>query len=169
MRDEKTPAGILFVSLLLLLSAFSAAQSSLTFSAKSRAAELLALGTRFEKTSLDCSHFVNSLFDHAGLHYDYQPSRTLYRGTPAFIRIYHPAPGDLIVWPGHVGIVVDPYARTFLSALQRGVRISSYTSRYWRRRGRPRFMRYRARTENTPALQARTPLPPEVSPSSGLE
>lgn len=104
---------------------------------------IINLGMQIQKTTLDCSHFVNSLFQQAGLYYKYQPSRVLYRGTAAFKRVYRPEPGDLIVWAGHVGVVVDPQHTTFISALRRGVRISSYTSRYWRHRGHARFLRYR--------------------------
>jgi len=59
-----------------------------------------------------------------------------------FKRVLHPKPGDLIVWRGHVGIVVDPAEKTFLSALRSGVKTSSYESHYWKRRGKPRFLRY---------------------------
>ncbi|HVH87177.1 MAG TPA: NlpC/P60 family protein [Terriglobales bacterium] len=107
------------------------------------AAALLAVGTQVRNTALDCSHFVNSLFEQVGLYYKYEPSRVLYHGTSAFRRVYRPLAGDLIVWPGHVGIVVDPEEQTFMSALRRGVRISPYTSRYWRRKGSARFFRYR--------------------------
>jgi hypothetical protein len=41
-----------------------------------------------------------------------------------------------------VGIVVDPEQTTFLSALSSGVKVSSYQSHYWQRRGKPRFLRY---------------------------
>ena len=119
--------------------------------ARVRAADaVIALGTQIQKTALDCSHFVNSIFQQAGLFYKYEPSRVLYRGTAAFRRVYRPQAGDLIVWPGHVGIVVDPEHTTFVSALRRGVRISSYTSRYWRRRGHARFLRYRFLPSDSP-------------------
>ena len=108
---------------------------------------LLRMGQQIETTDLDCSHFVQSLFERAGLYYGYAPSRTLYEGMPGFKRVYHPQPGDLIVWPGHVGIVVDPEEETFLSALNSGVKTASYTSRYWKRRGHPRFFRYVGESE----------------------
>jgi hypothetical protein len=101
-----------------------------------------SIGMQIEKTALDCSHFVNSIFQRAGLDYKYEPSRTLYRGTAGFKRVWVPVQGDLIVWPGHMGIVMDPDAKTFLSKLSHGVKVSSYTSRYWQSRGRPRFFRY---------------------------
>ena len=102
---------------------------------------VLQIGTQMETTELDCSHFVQWLFQQAGLYYEYAPSRTLYDGLDGFKRVSRPRPGDLIVWRGHVGIVVDPNGTTFLSALNSGVKTSSYTSNYWKRRGRARFYR----------------------------
>lgn len=124
-------------------------------SSRTQAAEqLVGLGLQIHNTSLDCSHFVNSLFEAIGLGYDYQPSSVLYRGTEAFRRIYRPQTGDLIVWPGHVGIVVDPEAKTFVSALRTGVKVATYTSRYWKRRGHPRFLRYSLPVTPTIAWQS---------------
>lgn len=105
---------------------------------------LVSVGMQIERTALDCSHFVNSVFEKVGVWYKYEPSRVLYRGAPGFKRVFKPAEGDLIVWPGHVGIVVDPQQKTFLSKLSHGIKVSSYTSRYWRRRGHPHFFRYSA-------------------------
>lgn len=144
----------LVISLLLIAAIqFCAAESNsiLENAAPVQATDAaISLGMQVEKTGLDCSHFVNSIFQQAGRFYRYAPSRVLYRGTAAFRQVSRPQPGDLIVWPGHVGIVVDPARATFLSALRRGVRISSYTSRYWRRRGRARFLRYRLPPSNSP-------------------
>lgn len=103
---------------------------------------LLMLGAQIRQTELDCSHFVQYLYEQAGLYYGYAPSRVLYDGMDGFKRVFHPKAGDLIVWRGHVGIVVDPAETTFLSALNSGVRTSSYESHYWKRRGKPRFLRY---------------------------
>jgi len=102
---------------------------------------LLLIGQQIHETELDCSHFVQYLYEQAGLYYGYAPSRTLYDGMDGFKRVAHPKPGDLIVWRGHVGIVVDPDETTFLSALRSGVKVSSYQSHYWKRRGKPRFLR----------------------------
>jgi hypothetical protein len=103
---------------------------------------LLLIGQQIHETELDCSHFVQYLYEQAGLYYGYAPSRTLYDGMEGFKRVAHPKPGDLIVWRGHVGVVVDPEETTFLSALRSGVRVSSYESHYWQRRGKPHFLRY---------------------------
>ena len=136
-------SGLLAIILLLTASADAQSDRSIDRSARSQAAEqLVELGLQIHETTLDCSHFVNSLFEATGLSYDYQPSRVLYRGTETFKRILRPEIGDLIVWPGHVGVVVDPEERTFVSALRTGVKVAKYTSRYWQRRGHARFLRY---------------------------
>ena len=106
---------------------------------------LLQLALQVDSTELDCSHFVHRLFERSGLPYAYAPSVSLYKGEVAqFRRIYRPEAGDLIVWLGHVGIVVDPEAQTFLSALRSGVKVAEYDSRYWKKKGHPRFFRYRS-------------------------
>jgi len=109
---------------------------------------LLEIGAQIRETELDCSHFVQFLYEQAGLYYGYAPSRSLYEGMEGFKRVLHPKAGDLIVWRGHVGIVVDPAETTFLSALRSGVKTSSYESNYWKRRGKPRFLRYIGPVEN---------------------
>jgi cell wall-associated NlpC family hydrolase len=112
---------------------------------------LLRMGTQIQTTELDCSHFVQWLFEQAGLHYDYAPSRSLYNGMDGFKRVLHPRPGDLVVWRGHVGIVIDPGETTFVSALRSGVKTASYTSHYWKRRGHPRFFRYAGESDDAPS------------------
>jgi hypothetical protein len=120
---------------------------------------LLLMGAQIHETDLDCSHFVQYLYQQAGLHYGYAPSRTLYDGMEGFRRVSHPEAGDLIVWRGHVGIVVDPEEATFLSALRSGVKTASYESHYWKRRGRPRFFRYVGDQDNaSPEWTARKTL-----------
>ncbi len=99
----------------------------------------------------DCSHFVNAIFDAVGLPFPYTNSVKLYTGTEEFRRVLHPQPGDLIVWRGHVGIVIDPLEHTFYSMLRSGLRLSSYRSSYWRQRGYARFFRY----VMTPSVLAR--------------
>lgn len=103
---------------------------------------LLLLGTQLESTKFDCSHLVHSLYERVGLHYPYTTSRTLYRGIEEFQRVPEPMSGDVVVWRGHMGIVVDPSQHSFLSALKTRVKISSYISSYWKLRGVPRFFRF---------------------------
>jgi NlpC/P60 family protein len=90
----------------------------------------------------DCSHFVHEIYDRAGFPYSYENSVTLYDGTGDFQRVTKPQPGDLIVWRGHMGIMVNPAQHTFFSSLRTGFGVEKYDSRYWHRRGRPRFYRY---------------------------
>src|SRR5215510_1885872 len=90
----------------------------------------------------DCSHLVKTIYERAGFPYAYANSTELYSGTDAFQRVPRPQPGDLIVWPGHVGIVVHPAQHSFFSALRSGLGVEDYQSPYWRKRGRPRFFRY---------------------------
>ena len=90
----------------------------------------------------DCSHLVHLLFSRAGLVYPYEGSRVLHRGVPDFERVRVPQPGDLVIWPGHVGIVLSPEDTTFLSSVRSGIITESWTADYWAARGRPRFFRY---------------------------
>jgi hypothetical protein len=92
--------------------------------------------------SPDCSHFVHGLYEHAGFPYEYASSSDLYDGVDGFRRVASPQPGDLAVWRGHAGIVVNPAQHSFFSALSSGPGVDSYDSPYWKQRGRPRFFRY---------------------------
>jgi len=56
--------------------------------------------------------------------------------------VTHPEAADLVVWHGHVGIVVRPSQHQFFSLLSTGPGIDDYRSRYWKSRGQPRFYRY---------------------------
>jgi len=91
---------------------------------------------------LDCSHLVHTVYQRAGFPYAYVSSSELYAGVGEFREVTHPHVGDLVVWPGHVGIVVNPTESTFFSALRSGTGVDSYSSSYWRERGAPRFYRY---------------------------
>src|SRR6202521_2398987 len=97
----------------------------------------------------DCSHLVNDIYDLAGFPYPYVKSADLYRGQASFVRVSAPQPGDLIVWRGHVGLVLDPRQHLFYSSIRSGLDTEDYTSAYWRRRGTPRFYRYRAASDPT--------------------
>jgi hypothetical protein len=90
----------------------------------------------------DCSHFVHELYGRAGFPYEYASSADLYDGIDEFRRVASPQPGDLAVWRGHAGIVVNPAQHSFFSALSSGHGVDSYDSPYWKQRGRPRFYRY---------------------------
>jgi cell wall-associated NlpC family hydrolase len=90
----------------------------------------------------DCSHLVHAIYDRAGFSYAYASSRDLYRGTDNFRRVKRPQAGDLVVWRGHVGIVVNPARREFYSFLRHGPGIDEYDAQYWKQRGPVRFYRY---------------------------
>ena len=94
------------------------------------------------KSRYDCSHFVHGTYQKAGFPYRYASSSELYEGDPEFRRVDNPQPGDLAVWPGHAGIVVNPARHSFLSVLHNGPGVDRYDSKYWRHRGQPRFFRY---------------------------
>jgi hypothetical protein len=94
------------------------------------------------ESETDCSHLVHDVYDRAGFPYDYVSSRELYIGTTNFTRVRAPQAGDLVVWRGHVGIVIDPKERSFFSSVRSGPDTQFYDSPYWRSRGIARFFRY---------------------------
>jgi len=100
----------------------------------------------------DCSHLVHQTYLDAGFEYPYASSFELYAGSENFERVRHPQPGDLIVWPGHVGIVLEPLRHSFYSLVSTGLEAQNYEGTYWRSRGRPRFYRYKV--ENAEILTA---------------
>lgn len=104
----------------------------------------------------DCSHLVHEIYATAGLAYPYASSYEIYAGTENFARVKYPHPGDLIAWPGHVGIVVDPLQHSFYSLVRTGLQEQDYTSPYWKSRGRPRFFRFRVE-KGVVLTAARTP------------
>jgi hypothetical protein len=74
----------------------------------------------------DCSHLVHQIYLLAGFDYPYASSFELYAGTDNFRRVKTPQPGDLIIWPGHAGIVLDPVQHTFYSSVRSGLQAESY-------------------------------------------
>lgn len=102
-----------------------------------------ALDSRVRRDGgFDCSHLVHAIYERAGFRYDYANSYDLYDGIQGFRRVWQPQPGDVIVWPGHAGIVVRPSRHVFFSFLSAGPTIDDYRSPYWTARGIPRFYRY---------------------------
>jgi hypothetical protein len=102
---------------------------------------------------------VHTIYEHAGFPYSYVSSSDLYRGVPEFRHVVHPQPGDLVAWPGHVGIVVNPSQDTFFSSLRSGLGVESYSAPYWKERGQPRFFRY----SKAPSI-ARSEKPAHLAP-----
>src|SRR5713226_7273083 len=90
----------------------------------------------------DCSHLIHAIYERAGFPYAYAPSSDLYAGVEGFRRVKVPEPGDLVVWRGHVGIVIKPSQHIFFSFMRSGPGIDDYQTPYWKRRGHPRFYRY---------------------------
>jgi hypothetical protein len=114
-----------------------------------------ALETRHKSAQRsDCSHLVHAIYEKAGFSYKYQNSSDLYAGNEDFQRVWQPQAGDLIVWPGHAGIVVNPVQHTFYSALRSGFGVQPYDSVYWKSRGKPHFLRY-IKARPSPVLAAR--------------
>jgi hypothetical protein len=85
---------------------------------------------------------VHYIYSVAGYEYPYASSFDLYAGNGNFRRVRHAQAGDLVAWPGHVGIVIDPSRHSFHSLVRSGLQTEDYFGRYWRSRGRPRFYRY---------------------------
>jgi hypothetical protein len=100
----------------------------------------------------DCSHLVHQAYVSAGFEYAYASSFELYAGNENFARVKNPHAGDLIVWPGHAGIVLDPREHSFYSLVSTGLEAQDYEGTYWKSRGRPRFYRYKI--EGTEVLTA---------------
>jgi hypothetical protein len=90
----------------------------------------------------DCSHLVHAIYSRAGFPYTYTPSSDLFAGTREFQRVSRPQVGDLVVWQGHAGIVVNPAQHVFFSALRSGFGTDAYDAPYWKGRGQLRFYRY---------------------------
>ena len=90
----------------------------------------------------DCYHLIHSVYERAGFPYHYSPSSDLYAGTDEFRRVTSPQPGDLAVWRGHAGIVVNPTQHSFFSMLSAGPGVDSWDSPYWTQWGWPHFFRY---------------------------
>jgi len=95
------------------------------------------------ESETDCSHLVHDVYEQANFSYDYVTSRELYiGGSTSFTRVRVPQAGDLVVWRGHVGIVIDPKQHSFFSFVRFGPDTQFYDSPYWRSRGIARFFRY---------------------------
>src|SRR5258707_5612971 len=110
----------------------------------------------------DCSDFVHGLYERAGFPYEYASSSDLYAGIDEFRRVTSPQPGDLAVWRGHAGIVINPAQHSFFSRLRSGPGVDSYNSPYWKRRGRPRFFFFVKAGPNGGAFR----FVPEASPKA---
>jgi hypothetical protein len=115
----------------------------------------------------DCSHLIHEIYRIAGFEYPYQSSFELYAGAEEFARVWSPHAGDLIVWPGHVGIVVNPLQHSFYSLVRTGLDEQDYEGQYWKSRGSPRFYRYKV--QNSRVLNAATHAPSQASSAKGTQ
>jgi hypothetical protein len=100
-------------------------------------------GDEREQAAPDCSHAVHAVYAAAGFAYPYASSLEIYSGNDNFARVNYPRAGDVIAWPGHLGIVVNPTQHSFFSLVRTGLEEQDYESAYWRWRGQPRFYRLR--------------------------
>lgn len=111
--------------------------------------------------TVDCSHIVHQIYANAGLDYPYASSFEIYAGDENFTRVRNPQSGDLVVWPGHVGIVVDPLQHSFYSLVRTGWEAQDYQGLYWKSRGKPRFYRYKIASSEVLSA-AKTSTPPQL-------
>ncbi|MFT3764091.1 MAG: NlpC/P60 family protein [Minicystis sp.] len=94
--------------------------------------------------TIDCSHFVTAVLQAAGYtSFRYMTADDFPRSR-AFSPVDSPERGDIVHWPGHVGIVLDPVAGTFIgSQNSTGVDVANYKSNsYWRGRSHRTYLRY---------------------------
>jgi cell wall-associated NlpC family hydrolase len=119
----------------------SSDKGSLLSKKEGKAVVAVALDSQRHAKS-DCSHLVHAIFEQAGFPYQYASSSSIYGGVSEFRRVSRPRPGDLVVWPGHVGVVINPGQHSFFSALRSGAGVDLYNAPYWKERGRARFYRY---------------------------
>src|SRR5437899_5104676 len=101
----------------------------------------------------------------AGVEYPDASAFELYSGDENLERVRHPQPGEVIVWPGHVGIVLEPLARSFYSLVSTGPEAQNYEGPYWQSRARPRFYRYNVDSAEI-LTAAKTPTPARASSST---
>jgi NlpC/P60 family len=116
----------------------------------------------------DCSHLIHRIFEDAGFDYPYQSSFELYVSAENFARVKHPRAGDLIVWPGHVGIVVEPLQHSFFSLVSTGVDEQNYEGPYWKSRGVAHFYRYKVQMTRVQTASATSAPPRDFAAKKSL-
>ena len=113
----------------------------------------------------DCSHLVHEVYVAAGYPYPYASSFELYAGVRSFVRTWRPQPGDLVVWRGHVGIVVNPIEHSFYSSVRPGLRTDFYDAPAWTARGPARFYRYAVAKSSSLVLAGNRPVKAPSEPA----
>jgi cell wall-associated NlpC family hydrolase len=98
---------------------------------------------------IDCSHFVWQVLKESISGIPYMPSYD-FPHSPYFRKVdgsdASAEAGDIVYWPGHVGIVIDPMSGEFIgSQNSSGVSTANYKSNpYWRTRVGRQFFRVTA-------------------------
>jgi cell wall-associated NlpC family hydrolase len=101
---------------------------------------------------IDCSHFVYQVLNAARLKVatpgpppqvvDYRNVGTMI-ASHLFFSVAVPEPADLIMWDGHVAILLAPAASTFIGAqTSTGVAEANYASGYWSEKAGKQFVRF---------------------------
>ena len=88
------------------------------------------------KKGIDCSRFVWRIFTQVvDQHFPYMDTELLHT-TIFFFDVPTPDKADIVLWDGHVAIVVNPLAGDFIGAQSKhGVSKSNYkTDCYWKKR-----------------------------------
>ena len=85
---------------------------------------------------IDCSGFVRNVFDTVfpgyALRARYDLNAEAFANTDLFVDTNDPSAGDIVCFEGHVGIVYDALAGTFIgSQTSTGVNVASYKTGYW--------------------------------------
>jgi len=99
--------------------------------------------TDIDPNGIDCSHYVHEVYRDSGHPYEYKQT-SHFSSSKSFIKVDNPRPGDVVLWKGHMGIVVDPEEGAFIGAQSStGVAESNYLKGYWKdARVRIGFYRY---------------------------
>ena len=93
-------------------------KTDLTLSPGDRLSVIVAALDSKARPERDCSHLVHAVYERAGFTYAYASSSDLHVGVEEFQRVKRPQPGDLVVWRGHVGIVIRPSHHVFFSFIR---------------------------------------------------
>ena len=94
-------------------------------------------------SAIDCSHFVYEVIKSVDPSFSYITSHD-YLDSPRFRRVDHPEAGDIVHWPGHVAIIINPTTGAFIgSQSTNGVSEANYVSgHYWSKRPSRTYLRY---------------------------
>jgi cell wall-associated NlpC family hydrolase len=90
---------------------------------------------------IDCSHFVWEVIKAAGHPQAPYVSTSHVPGSAYYSGVDVPAAGDIILWDGHMGIILDTTTGIFIGAQSGGVDEASYKNGYWAKRSH-KFYRY---------------------------